>query len=106
MPRDADILGVDSYSDLTDPSEPVADDAHCGRHGLVEVLRVSVDCTEKKITDAKCGDAPEGYYYLLDSHDSLGRVLEVAENVRSLRPGDYVVTIVRRAGTSIRGLST
>ena len=79
MPRDSDILGVASYSDLTDPPEPVADDAHCGRRVLVEVLRMSVDCTEKEITDAKYGDAPEGYDYLLAATTPSGACWRLAK---------------------------
>ena len=86
---------------LADLPTPSVDDIPDGHGVLVEVLRVGVDGTDKEINDAEYGAAPEGYDFLVTGHESLGRVLEVGENVRGLEPGDYVVATVRRPGSSI-----
>ena len=73
---------------LADLSEPKVDDILGGRGDLVEVLRVSVDGTDKEINGAEYGEAPVGYEFLVIGHESFGRVLEVGPNVRGLEPGD------------------
>jgi threonine dehydrogenase-like Zn-dependent dehydrogenase len=62
---------------LADLPEPDIEDVPDGRGVLVEVLRVGVDGTDKEINDAEYGAAPEGYDFLVTSHDSFGRVLQV-----------------------------
>ena len=84
---------------LADLPEPKVGDVPGGRGVLVEVLRVGVDGTDKKIDDAEYGAAPEGYNVLVTGHESFGRVLEVGPNVRGIEPGDYVVATVRRPGS-------
>src|SRR5687767_12959670 len=93
--------GKPSSIHLADLPEPSVDDVAGGRGGLVEVLRVGVDGTDKEINDAEYGDAPEGYDFLVTGHESFGRVLEVGANVRGIEPGEYVVATVRRPGASI-----
>jgi threonine dehydrogenase-like Zn-dependent dehydrogenase len=56
-----------------------------GRGVLVEVLRMGVDGTDKKIDDAKYGHPPEGYDFLVTGHESFGRVLEAGPNVQGLQ---------------------
>jgi threonine dehydrogenase-like Zn-dependent dehydrogenase len=86
---------------LTDLPEPSVEDVPDGRGVLVEVLRVGVDGTDEEINAGEYGASPEGYDFLVTGYESLGRVLEVGPNVRTLRPDDYVTATVRRPGTSI-----
>ena len=87
---------------LREVDEPRLGDVPNGRGVLVEVLRVGVDGTDKEINAAEYGDAPEGADYLITGHESLGRVLEVGEDVPShIAPGTIVVATVRRPGTSL-----
>lgn len=86
---------------LEDVPEPSLDDVDGGRGVLVKVIRVGVDGTDKEINAAEYGAAPEGFDYLVTGHESLGEVLEAGPNVpASLRPGNLVVTTVRRPGSS------
>jgi glucose 1-dehydrogenase len=100
--RDLDVSYVVSCSYLAALPEPRVDDVADGRGVQVGVLRAGVGSTDKEINDAKYGDAPEGYDFLVTGHDSFGRALEAGPNVRGLQPGDYVASTVRRPGTSIR----
>ena len=86
---------------LADLNKPSVDEVPNGRGVLVRVLRVGVDGTDKEINAAEYGAAPAGYNFLVLGHESLGVVEEVAANVSELKPGDYVVAIVRRPGTSV-----
>lgn len=72
-----------------------------GRGVLVKVLRVGVDGTDREINAGEYGAPPPGSDFLVIGHESLGRVMEVGSAVHALNPGDYVVAIVRRPGTSI-----
>src|SRR5919199_1438925 len=73
-----------------------------GRGVLVKVLRVGVDGTDREISEAKYGQAPAGYDFLITGHEGLGQVVEAGPNVPSvLRPGTYVVATVRRPGHSL-----
>jgi threonine dehydrogenase-like Zn-dependent dehydrogenase len=87
---------------LAEVDEPRLSDIPDGRGVLVKVLRVGVDGTDKEINAAEYGDAPDGHDFLITGHESLGRVLEVGENVPShIRPGSVVVATVRRPGMSV-----
>jgi threonine dehydrogenase-like Zn-dependent dehydrogenase len=86
---------------LRDAPDPSIDDVPGGRGVLVEVLRVGVDGTDREINAAEYGAAPPGDDYLITGHESFGRVLEVGPNVpETLKPGTYVVAMVRRPGKS------
>ena len=95
------VPGKPDSIDLVDLPEPGVDDIPNGRGVLVETVRVGLDGTDAEINAAEYGEAPEGYNFLVIGHESLGRVLEVGQNVRNLKPGDYVVATVRRPGGSI-----
>src|SRR4051812_40172173 len=82
-------------------AKPSASDIPEGRGALVKVLRVGVDGTDKEINAAEYGAAPEGFNFLVVGHESFGQVEEVGANVTELAPGDYVVAMVRRPGSSI-----
>jgi threonine dehydrogenase-like Zn-dependent dehydrogenase len=72
-----------------------------GKGILVRVLKVGVDATDREINEAKYGNPPPGYDFLVLGHESYGIVEEVGPNVRLVRPGDYVTATVRRPGGSI-----
>jgi len=82
--------------------EPKITDIPGGRGVLAKVLRVGVDGTDKEINEAKYGQAPAGYSFLITGHENFGQVMEVGPNVPdTIRPGSYVVATVRRPGHSI-----
>jgi threonine dehydrogenase-like Zn-dependent dehydrogenase len=93
--------GVARSAFLADVPEPGLAEIADGRGVLVEVLRVGVDGTDREINEAQYGAAPPGDDYLVIGHESFGRVLEVGAAVPSLRPGGFVVAMVRRPGHSI-----
>jgi len=86
---------------LADLQKPTVNDVPDGRGVLVRVLRVGVDGTDKEINAAEYGAAPPKYDFLVLGHESFGIVEEVGPNVTNLKPGDYVVAIVRRPGRSL-----
>jgi threonine dehydrogenase-like Zn-dependent dehydrogenase len=93
--------GVPNSMHLRDAPDPSVDDVPGGRGVLVEVLRVGVDGTDREINAAEYGAAPPGDDYLITGHESFGRVVEVGPNVpETLKPGTYVVAMVRRPGKS------
>jgi glucose 1-dehydrogenase len=86
---------------LRDAPDPSVGDVRGGRGVLVEVLRVGVDGTDKEINAAEYGAAPPGDDYLITGHESFGRVVEVGASVpQTLKPGTFVVAMVRRPGES------
>jgi threonine dehydrogenase-like Zn-dependent dehydrogenase len=90
---------------LEEVAMPRVEDVAGGRGVLVKVLRVGVDGTDKEISAAEYGNAPEGEKFLITGHESLGQIVEVGPNVPdTLRPGGYVVATVRRPGKSIYDL--
>lgn len=86
---------------LADVPMPDIQEIPDGQGVLVRLLRVGVDATDKEINEAKYGNAPPGYDYLVLGHESFGIVEAVGPHVRNLRPGDYVTATVRRPGGSI-----
>jgi glucose 1-dehydrogenase len=94
--------GTPNSMHLREVDEPAVEDVPDGRGVLVEVLRVGVDGTDKEIHAAEYGDAPDGDDFLITGHESLGRVLEVGDDVPShIAPGTIVVATVRRPGMSL-----
>lgn len=89
---------------LADLPAPTLADVPNGRGVLVRVLRVGVDGTDREINAAEYGVAPDGFEFLVLGHESLGVVEAVGENVVELSPGDHVVAMVRRPGTSLYDL--
>ncbi len=63
---------------------------------LVEMLDVGVCGTDREIARFEYGSPPAGSPYLVIGHESLAKVLEVGRAVTRVRPGDLVVTMVRR----------
>jgi threonine dehydrogenase-like Zn-dependent dehydrogenase len=80
---------------------PAIEDIPDGRGVLVQVLRVGLDGTDKEISQALYGMAPDGDDHLIIGHENLGRVIASGPNVPpELRPGALVVSTVRRPGHS------
>ena len=84
-----------------DIPEPDIQSIPGGKGIRVRVLKVGVDATDREINDALYGNPPPGDDYLVLGHECFGRVEEVGENVRLVKPGDYVTATVRRPGRSI-----
>lgn len=63
---------------------------------LVKVISVGIDGTDYEINQGLYGKAPEGEDFLVIGHESFGQVKEIGSKVEELKPGDYVVAIVRR----------
>lgn len=72
-----------------------------GRDVKVKVLRVGLDGTDKEIDAGEYGAPPPGFDYLVTGHEGFGVVTDVGDQVTEVKPGDYVVSIVRQAGDSI-----
>jgi threonine dehydrogenase-like Zn-dependent dehydrogenase len=66
------------------------------REVLVRILEVGICGTDREIARFEYGSPPPGSPYLVIGHESLGRVLEVGRAVTRVKPGDLVVTMVRR----------
>ena len=81
-----------------DIPEPALQD---DRSVKVKVLRVGLDGTDKEINAGEYGAPPPGHEHLILGHEGFGVVTEVGAGVEELKPGDYVVSIVRQAGSSI-----
>lgn len=78
---------------LVDHPEPSIE---LGDHVKVRILDVGVCGTDREIARFDYGASPPGSPYLVLGHESLGRVVEVGPGVKHLRPGDLVVSMVRR----------
>src|SRR5690242_7566681 len=63
---------------------------------MLEMLDVGVCGTDKEIARFDYGTPPEGSPYLVIGHESLARVTRTGSAVTRVRPGDLVVTMVRR----------
>jgi glucose 1-dehydrogenase len=63
---------------------------------LVEMLDVGVCGTDREIARFEYGSPPPGSPYLVIGHESLAKVLDIGAAVTRVRPGDLVVTMVRR----------
>src|SRR5262245_22975340 len=62
----------------------------------MRVLDVGVCGTDREICAFEYGTPPRGVPHLVIGHESLSRVEEVGPGVSKVRPGDLVVTMVRR----------
>lgn len=63
---------------------------------LLRVQQVGLCGTDREISSFEYGSPPPGSDHLILGHESLAEVIEVGREVRSLRPGDLVVAMVRR----------
>ena len=62
----------------------------------LRMLEVGICGTDKEICAFAYGTPPAGEDYLIIGHESLGEVVEVGSAVDGFKPGDLVVTMVRR----------
>jgi threonine dehydrogenase-like Zn-dependent dehydrogenase len=62
----------------------------------LRMIDVGICGTDKEIVAFQYGTPPAGSDYLVIGHESLGEVVEVGSSVTGLKPGDLVVTTVRR----------
>src|SRR5438105_13506142 len=85
---------------LAQLNKPSLEEVPNGRGVLVKILRVGVDGTDKEINAAEYGAAPSGYDFLVIGHEGFGQVEAVGPEVTEFKPGDYVVSTVRRLGHS------
>lgn len=86
---------------LVDMAEPTIETIPNGRGVKVQTKRIGGCGTDREINHAEYGTAPDGYDFLVLGHENLGQVVEVGPNVKEVKPGDYVVSTVRRPGHSI-----
>lgn len=93
--------GLPGSIHLADVPEPSVADVPGGQGVLARILRVGVDATDREINAGEYGEAPAGEHILVLGHESFGVVEEVGDAVTTLRPGDYVVFMVRRPGGSL-----
>ncbi|MCB9463724.1 MAG: glucose 1-dehydrogenase [Candidatus Eisenbacteria bacterium] len=63
---------------------------------LLRILDVGVCGTDREIARFEYGTPPPGSDYLVIGHESLAEVVETGPNVTRVKPGDLVVTMVRR----------
>ena len=96
--------GTPNSVHLREIPRPSLDQIDGGLGVLVKVLKVGVDATDREINDALYGNAPEGDQHLVIGHESFGIVEAVGENVKRVKPGNYVTATVRRPGGSIYDL--
>ena len=62
----------------------------------LRMLEVGVCGTDHEIARFEYGTPPAGEPYLVIGHESLGEVVEVGKAVSGIKPGDLIVTTVRR----------
>jgi glucose 1-dehydrogenase len=63
---------------------------------MLRMLDVGICGTDKEICSFEYGTPPQGDDHLVIGHESLAEVVEVGSAVERLRPGDLVVSTVRR----------
>src|SRR3990167_4063520 len=61
----------------------------------IQILEVGICGTDREICAFKYGVPPKGSDYLILGHESLGRIVEVGEDVSDFQVGDLVVSMVR-----------
>lgn len=87
------IFPQERAAKLTDHPEPSIE---LPTQVKVRILEVGICGTDREIAFFEYGTPPEGSLYLVIGHESLGEVVEVGPEVTRVRPGELVVTTVRR----------
>ena len=65
-------------------------------HVAVKMLRVGLCGTDAEINHGLYGKPPDGDEFLILGHENLGQIVDVGRNVSGWKPGDLVVSTVRR----------
>ena len=91
---------------LAELPQPRLEDVPDGRGVLVRILRVGLDGTDRDISSAKYGTAPQGSDFLVLGHESLSVVEAVGPNVTEVEPGDWWGRSTPAAPTSRRACGT
>lgn len=80
-------------------AEAAIPDPHPPQSGevLLDICQVGVCATDRELTRFRFGEPPPGESLLALGHEALARVAACGPGVQSLRPGDWVVPMVRRA---------
>ena len=77
---------------MRDMPEPVMSPDHV----KVKMLRVGLCGTDAEINHGLYGKPPDGEEFLILGHENLGVIADVGKNVTGWKPGDLVVSTVRR----------
>ena len=93
--------GQPNTAHMSELPMPALEEIPDGQGVLVKVLKVGLCGTDREIFNAEYGAAPSGYDFLVPGHENFGVVDRVGPNVTRLKPGDYVVALVRQPGDSI-----
>lgn len=64
---------------------------------LLDIREVGVCATDRELTRFRFGEPPPGETLLALGHEALAQVAAVGPDVSHLRPGDWVVPMIRRA---------
>ncbi|MBN1133892.1 MAG: glucose 1-dehydrogenase [Methanosarcinaceae archaeon] len=86
------VPGHKSSAQIIDVDVPTV----TANHVLVKVKLVGLDRTDYEINEGLYGEVPENEKMLIIGHESLGEVVEVGTEVKAFKPGDMVVSTVRR----------
>ena len=84
--------GVAGSVEIVDVATPEPGDGEV----LIRTTRVGICGTDLEIAAAEYGQAPEGESLLILGHEAIGEVATLGPGVHRLRPGDCVVSSVRR----------
>jgi glucose 1-dehydrogenase len=63
----------------------------------VKMVQVGLCATDAEINHGLFGEAPDGEEFLILGHENFGIVEDVGRKVKNVRPGDFVVSTVRRS---------
>jgi threonine dehydrogenase-like Zn-dependent dehydrogenase len=87
FPKERRVALIDNHPEpqITSPSQV-----------KLKIIEVGICGTDREICSFAYGAPPEGSDYLVIGHESLGQVVEVGAAVTKFKPGDLVVTMVRR----------
>lgn len=87
FPKTREVKVIDNHEEpqITQPTQV-----------KLRMLDVGVCGTDKEICAFEYGTPPDGFDYLVLGHESLGEVVEVGSEVKTLKLGDLVITMVRR----------
>lgn len=80
-----------SVFEVDEPKPDAADDV------LIRIIMAGIDGTDRAIVENGLVEPPEGDDFLILGHEAVGEVLKVGPEVRSLKPGMFVVPTVRRS---------